>query len=569
MGNYIMGKRVEIEGLEEYSEFMKNLLFSRGIKTTPEAQTFIHPDFESGTHDPFLLPDMEKSVQRILLAIRNGENIAIYSDYDADGIPGGALMYDFFSRIGYQNFINYIPHRHEEGYGLNIKAIEKIMGMGVTLMITVDCGITDIAQVEYANSLGMDIIITDHHIPGASLPPAFGVINPKREGSLYPYDMICGTGVAFKLVQAVLSKERFGLKEGSEKWLLDLVGIATISDMVPLCDENRVFAYYGLMVLRKTPRVGLLRLFRDLRINPRGINEDDVSFSITPRINAASRMDRPEEAFRLLVTKSEEEAGLLVKHLNKINDERKGVVAGISRELKKILKEREDVYVGRKILVIGNPNWKPALLGLVANGIKDSDGRAVFVWGRDGGKYIRGSCRSGGEVNLVELMEEAKDSFLEFGGHKMAGGFTVEEDKIHFLAETLEKAFEKLSLKETINRTETVVDDIITVGQVNERLWNDIVKLAPFGIGNPKPIFIIKDAVLIKVKSFGKVKNHLEIIVDNGGREMSAISFFKKPEDYFPEEKYPEKLDMVATIEKSSFAGRTTLRLRLEDIHKQ
>lgn len=565
MGNYKLHEYNGSSEITAYSDFIKKLLTLRGVTTNEEAESFINPDFQKGMYDPFLLPDMRKAAERIHSAIKNNEKIAIYSDYDADGIPGGAMMYDFLKKVGYQNFINYIPHRHEEGYGMNNGAVEKLAKDGVSLIITIDCGITDNDQVALAESLGMHVIVTDHHLPGATLPPAFAVVNPKRGDSIYPDKMICGSGVAFKLVQAVLALDRLGLKDGAEKWLLDLVGMATISDMVPLLDENRIFAYYGLMVLRKSPRVGLLKLFRDLRINQRYITEDDIAFSITPRINAASRMDRPEEAFRLLVTESEEEAGLLVKHLNKINNERKGVVASISKEVKKILKERADVYEGRNIIVIGNPAWKPALLGLVANSIKDDDGRTVFVWGREGGEYIRGSCRSGGGISVVKLMEEAKEYFTEYGGHKMAGGFTVKEDKIHLLEEGLEHAFKKITEGEDLQSEYTMLDHQLEVGEINETLWSEISKLAPFGIGNPKPLFLLKNAEVAEVKSFGKEKNHLEIKLHNNKRKVKAIAFYKKPEDFFLDTKR-FSYDVIASLEKSSFGGFTELRLRLEDI---
>jgi len=244
------------EELSEYPPLMQELLYFRGIGTAEEAFHFLKPDYEEHLHDPFLLPDMEKAVVRILRAIENNEKVVIYSDYDMDGGPGGVILHDFFKKIGYEHFQNYIPHRHEEGYGLNVPAIEQFAKDGATLLITVDCGITDAEQVHVANELGIDVIITDHHLPAKQLPEAHAIINPKRKDSTYPFDGLCGAGVAFKVVQALIQKGNFELKEGWEKWLLDMAGLATIADMVPLRGENRALAHFGLAVLRKSPRPG-------------------------------------------------------------------------------------------------------------------------------------------------------------------------------------------------------------------------------------------------------------------------------------------------------------------------
>ena len=241
--------------LIEYSDLSARLLHGRGIETAEEARAFLKPDFSS-SHDPFLLKDAEKAADRIILAIKKDERIVVYSDYDMDGIPAGAMFHDFFKRIGYQNFYNYIPHRHDEGFGLNDEAIKEIADNGVKLLITLDCGITDVGPVKLANENGVNVIITDHHTPPAELPAAFAIVNPKQTGCTYPDKNLCGAGVGWKLIQAILKKERFGLKEGHEKWLLDLVGMATLSDMVSLTGENRILAYFGLAVSAKNSAQG-------------------------------------------------------------------------------------------------------------------------------------------------------------------------------------------------------------------------------------------------------------------------------------------------------------------------
>jgi len=329
----------DLSGLKEYPELMQQLLFHRGIKVSSDAKAFLNHDYDSHTHDPFLLTGMGKAVKRILSAIDKKEKIVIYSDYDCDGIPGGVVLHDFFKKIEYENVNNYIPHRHEDGYGFHLSAVEEFAKDNIKLIITVDCGITDTETVARARKLGVDVIITDHHLPMDKLPEAHAIINPKQKGDKYPYKELSGAGVAFKLVQALIKKGDFDIIEGWEKWLLDMVGLATVADMVELKGENRSLAYYGLKVLRKSPRVGLMKLCRKIKVNQSQITEDDIGFMLAPRINAASRMDSPEDAFHMLATTDESDAGACVAHLEKLNDERRGTVAGMTKEIKKRVSE--------------------------------------------------------------------------------------------------------------------------------------------------------------------------------------------------------------------------------------
>ena len=552
--------------LSEHPQLLVELLSHRGITSKIEAGEYMSPSYEKYNHDPFLLPDMEKGVERILSAIEKGEKICIWSDYDCDGIPGGALLHDFFKLIKYENFINYIPHRHIEGYGLNEKGIESLAKDGVQLILTVDSGITDKEPVAKANELGVDVIVTDHHLPlrkkvedGTEvddLPEAFAVINPKREGSLYPFDGLSGTGVAWKLIQGVLSRNRFDVAEGQEKWLLDLVGIATVADMMPLVDENRMLVHFGLVVLRKTKRPGLRKLYSILRLKPNTITEEDIGFSIAPRINAASRMDMPRDAFELLVAKTEDDAHALARHLDKINNQRKGVVSATVKEVKARLHE-EGVPEG--VIVMGNPAWRPGLLGLVANSIAETHSKPVFLWGREGGETIKGSCRSDGVISVVEMMAEAKSIFLDFGGHKYSGGFSVSEENIHGLREALSSAYTTLNMAER-EEEEIVLDRELALEEVGQAL-TVLSKLAPFGIGNEKPKFLIKGALLTAVKFFGKEGNHLEFMFEDiNRRKVSGITFFSAPEDFTVHPKEGLRHDLVAHVEPD-WAGRPRLRV--------
>lgn len=564
--------------LIEYSDLSARLLYGRGISDAESARVFLNPDF-SASHDPFLMKDAEKAADRIISAIKKGERAVIYSDYDMDGIPAGVMFHDFFKRIGYQNFYNYIPHRHNEGFGLNDEAVKEIADNGVKLLITLDCGITDVVPVKLANENGMNVIITDHHTPPAIMPAAFAIVNPKQADCAYPEKNLCGAGVGWKLIQAILKKERFGLKEGHEKWLLDMVGIATLSDMVPLTGENRILAHFGLSVLRKSPRKGLVKLLQKIGVKQKEIVEDDVGFSIAPRINAASRMGVPMDAFRLLVAEDENEAEGLAEHLDHINNERKGVVASLVKEVKRKIKERYPTAMPSAI-VIGNPQWKPSLLGLAANTCVEEFDRPVFLWGRDGDGLYKGSCRTvdGDSVHLVELMTALPPlTFTQFGGHIGAGGFTVSKEAVFDLEKILNEAYEKIKNNQesnTNNQTGTgqnFVDGIIRTKDITWNLYDQVNKFAPFGTGNPKPIFMIQDATIAAIKHFGKEKNHLELLLAKdslagGGGNVSAIAFFKKSEDFDLKLEAGKKATIIGTLEKSTFKRNPELRIRIVDV---
>ena len=540
--------------VSHFPEIFELLLAERGI-SLEEKEAYLNPDYLR-LHDPLLLPDIEKARDRVIRAIRNNEHIVVFSDYDADGIPGAVVLSDLFRRVGYENISFYIPHRHDEGYGLNIEAIEEIAERGAKLMITIDCGITDLAEVALAKERGVDVIITDHHEPKEELPDAYAIVNPKRADSAYPFKGICGSAVAFKLVQAIYSKESFGVKPGMEKWSLDMVGIATLSDMVPLVDENRILARFGLEVLRKSPRPGLEALFRKLNLKREYLSEDDVAFMITPRINAASRMGVPEDAFKLLSTTDLAEAERLADHLEKINQERKGLVASMVKSAKHELEKREAL---REVIVIGNPEWRPALAGLVANSIVEEYMRPVFVWCRDGEGILKGSCRSYNNYDLVALMEGAKESFIEFGGHKGAGGFSVTLEQLTTLEESLALALKNLVSTATLENSGVA----ISLGDVKESLWQTVSLFAPFGTGNEKPIFRIPQTEIRAVKSFGKEGNHLELTLLNG---IKAISFFSTPESFGTPLSPGLSVNLHAHLEKSYFRNRPELRLRIVNI---
>ena len=568
------------EEFREYDDLTAALLARRGVLTKSDAEKFLNPSYDLHLHDPFLMTDMPLAAKRLGTAILSGERIAVWSDYDCDGIPGAVLMHDFLKKAG-ANFENYIPHRHDEGYGMNVDGIEKLAKGGVKLIVTVDSGITDIEPVARANELGMEVIVTDHHLPGEELPDAFAILNPNaRADETYPFKSLCGSGVAWKLVCATLAvapdlrqpsprlwpaAERIPL--GWEKWLLDMVGLATIADMVPLVDENRVLATYGLMVMRKSPRIGLQKLCRGMRVEQRAVTEEDVGFMLAPRVNAASRMGDARDAFHLFTTTNEDEADILAKKLEKANRSRKAEAGAITRAAHTRIKERGDM---RSVIALGDPEWRPSLLGLVAGNIADEFERPVFLWGREGNESLKGSFRSGGSTQVMELIRTTENVFAQFGGHSAAGGFTLIDTEVFFLEDRLVEAHAKLVGEKIEDDLSQHADAILTPEEINKSYLMKVEKLAPFGIGNPKPVFLLRDISVREISHFGKGEEHLKIKIDvNGGKEsIDAVTFFVKGAlARTTNSLAPNALvNILAHIERDAFSRSNPVRLRLLDM---
>ena len=546
--------------LASYDLRLQQLLFSRGILTKAAAAEFLNPDYETQLHSPLLLHDIVRATTRIKTAMENSEEIAIFSDYDCDGIPGAVVAHDFLKAIQYTHFQNYIPHRHFEGFGLSVGAVEKLAAAGVTLIITIDCGIGNVLAVARAAELGVDVIITDHHEPGKVVPAAVAVVNPKL--GTYPFPHLCGAAVMYKLVQALLLTGDFSVPTGLEKWWLDMVGIATIADMVPLVGENRVFAHFGLRVLRKSRRPGLQQLLRKAKMNQTYLTEEDIGFTIGPRINAASRMDAPEHAFQLLTATDETEAGVCAERLEKLNNERKGSVAVMTRELHQRLAELSEIP---PVLVLGNPLWRPALAGLAANKLAEEYNRPVFLWGRDGNDCIKGSCRSGGGVSVVSLMDASAHAFSEHGGHHMSGGFAVYDNQVFTLSESLNQAYKNLGADCLVPNTK-IIDATLVLEDVFGELRRNLASLAPFGTGNPKPLFAFPTVSPQSVTQFGKVQEHLKLEFPTKQGTLEAIAFFATAAGFSVVPEAGKPLTLLAHIEESFYMGRRQTRLRIVDL---
>ena len=540
------------------NDLIVGLLTRRGIFDPLEQEEFLNPDYKK-LHDPFLMNDLENACVRIFQAIENKEKIAIYGDYDCDGIPGSVVLLELFKKIGYEHVVVYIPDRHLEGYGLNNESINALSSQCVQLLVTVDLGISNAPEVAHACSLGMEVIVTDHHEPPEHVPTGALLVHPKI-GS-YPDPNLAGAGVAFKIVQGFLKKygDYFSVTEGWEKWLLDLVGFATLSDMVPLRGENRILSFFGMHVLRRNNRVSFQEIFRELAINPRDATEDDIYFSIAPRLNAASRMESPRIAFDLLATDDQIEARMLASRLGKINDERKSLVAHIMKDVHSTLEKRDD----KPVIVIGNPGWRVGVLGLIASRIVDTYARPAFVWGREGSEVIKGSTRSDGTIHVVELMHRTKDVFLEYGGHEGAGGFSISPESIHILEE-------RLCAEHIPNGKESgkqvCVDAEIKLSDVSYSFYESIQRLAPFGAENPKPVFSFSHVTVTDVHQFGKEKNHVEVTFSSGNKTIKGIKFFASASNFSHVPVVGDSVVCIGCVELSTFRGRRELRLRIEDI---
>ena len=414
--------------------------------------------------------------------------------------------------------------------------------------------------IAYAKEKGIDVIVTDHHEPPATLPDAIAIINPKLGN--YPFTELCGASTVFKLAQALIAHGNYEMAPGKEKWWLDMVGIATIADMVPLIGENRVFARFGLQVLRKSRRPGIQQLLQKNKVDQRYLTEEDIGFTIGPRINAASRMDNPEDAFYMLAFTDTVEAAARVDHLEKLNKERKTMVALMTKDLHKRLEHLEEIP---GVLVLGNPEWRPSLVGLAANKLAEEHKRPVFLWGKDGNGKFKGSCRSGGGVSVVRLMNACAEVFEEHGGHHFSGGFSVHEDHIFSFGERLNDALKALGESAAISE-EIIIDEMLSLNDVSHALVKDLSLLAPYGTGNRKPLFAFKDVTPRKVEQFGKAQEHLKMIFETNAGTLEAIAFFAKSEDF---QKNPEEhstFTLIAHVEQSYFMGRQQVRLRIVDV---
>ena len=525
------------------------LMYNRGVKPD-EIKAFLAAD-DRLHGNPFLLPDMSPAVSRIYQALRSRDKIAIYGDLDVDGVTATAVLVEALSQLG-GNITTYIPDRLSEGHGLKSPAIEGLHHDGVGLVITVDCGISDLPEAKQADQMGLDMIITDHHMPLATLPKAVAVIDAKRKDSRYPFSELAGAGVAFKLVQALFHKHR------RETWLtelLDLVALGTITDMVRLTGENRYLAKEGLRVLNNTQRVGLQEMIKLARLNLGELNADDVSWALGPRLNAAGRMNDASTSYRLLTTRSSQEAYGLAKELEETNAERQTVTAEALSKAQQRLASRLHL----PLLIEGDESYPVGVIGLVAGKLKDEFYKPAIIISV-GTELCRGSSRSIPEFNIASALEECRDLLITFGGHPLAAGFTVQRQNLAQLEQRLTNMAES-QLSRVDLRPKLVIDAEVPLSTFTGDTFNLIQQLEPFGQGNPYPTFLSRQVKVIECRSSGNQGKWLRLKLKQEDISWEAIDF----DSHKTQDEIPSYIDIVYKMEKRLWNGEEVLQLILRD----
>jgi len=563
--------------LSKYPEAIAQLLFNRGIVTKKEAEQFFEPDYEKDLLDPFLALGMEHAIDRIKRAIRNKEKIVIYHDYDADGVCSSIVVASTLKEFCV-NFDTYTPDRQKEGYGLNMKALEEIAKQKPDLIITTDCGITNVKEVEFANEKGIDIVIIDHHLPGEVLPPAYAIVNPKQKKCEYTFKYLCAAGVAFKLCTALiksdLGKEK-NIKEGFEKWLLDVVAIATVADMMPLLGENRTLVKYGLKVVEKTRRLGLKKLLGSSSYGKEMIiNSTTIAFRVAPKINATSRMTHASVSFDLLFTENENDAERLLATVETANNDRRKFVEKATKDA--IFWIEKDIEEGKElpeVIIMGSDDWTPGIVGLIAGKLTEKYNKPSFVYGRVG-NIFKGSCRGVPGFNIVEAMTECEDRkkglFKSFGGHAQAGGFSFfEDDQVEFKKILSEVAKERLGNVEAVSEMEMEFE--VSPDQINFETLKWLLKFEPYGQGNEAPTFFASGFEVASLKLVGSGGKHLKMslrtsLADGGVKFFDAIGFGLG--ELCEEIRKGDKVDIAFNIEENEWNGNVNIQLKLVDVRK-
>lgn len=559
--------------MTQFPDFFLKILESRGLDTEEKIERFLSPDYDRDLHDPWLLKDIEKAAKRIWRAIENKEKIVIYGDYDADGICASVILSEFFKSLECP-FGIYTPDRRTEGYGLNMKALEGLIKDGAKLIITLDCGSTNIKEIAYAKNKGVEVIVIDHHQIVHDSPPAYALVNQHQSGDSYPFKGLCGTGLAFKLFQVLSSDSRAeGIwNKDREKWLLDLVALGTVADMVPLVDENRTMVKYGLLVLAQTKRVGFKELFKVARIVPKfdrermetNLNTVILGFSFGPRINAASRMAHAGLAYNLLMSGEAEAARLLALELEENNSKRKKEIDFVLNEVM----SRIDLANPPDFIVEGSPRWPAGILGLVANKIKDRLSRPVMLI-HENGDDSKASLRAPDGFNLLLALESVAQNLLQYGGHKQAAGTTLKAEDISKIREELKKYASKNLLPE--QKTPKIEADAeIVLGDITLTNAELVGLLEPFGMANPSPRLAVAGAELSEGRLMGNANKHAKLFFKgrNGGKGgkglVPALLFFHNGEA--DKLQIGGKYDIVGELSVNEWNGNREPQFKILDI---
>lgn len=551
----------------KYNPLILKLLASRGISTQEAVENFFGFDY-SVSSDLFKISGMSEAVERIILAKGRKEKIAIFGDYDADGVTATALLCEVLENLGFDNLTYYIPDRQLEGYGMNNKALEFLQNDGVKLIITVDSGITNAPEIKKAKDLGIDAIITDHHHIPEILPKAVAIINPHLENSGFDPPAggsdLAGVGVAFKLAQALYQKIQ-PEKIDQLKWMLDLVAIGTVADCVELLGENRMFVKYGLVVLSKTRRAGLQEMFKVGRIE---ISENSipdtqkVAFQIAPRINAAGRMDHASVSYKLIIEKDKVQARMLALEVESKNQERQKITAEIVEEVEEIVLRD---FADKKIIFAAGPHWPVGILGLVAGKVADKFKKPAVIFQAQEKEYV-GSLRSIPEINIVETLEKCSELLSKFGGHSQAAGVRIApENVVKFCEKMAELVEAEMQGKEIILMLS--IDLEIKAEEITWEFINDLKKMEPFGMGNKEPVFLLKNMQIVDVRMVGNGSRHLKLSLkstDGNPKIFDAIGF--KLGEEFSSLKKDDLIDIVFSLSEDEWNGSKKIQMKLVDI---
>jgi single-stranded-DNA-specific exonuclease len=549
---------------KKYSLLVLQLLANRGISTLDDIENFFNLNYETGLADPFVILNMEKAVKRILEAKEKKEKIAIFGDYDADGVTASALLFETLTNLGFDDLICYIPDRQLEGYGINELSLDYLKKEGASLIITVDCGITGVREVEKAKKLSIDVIITDHHHVPEKLPEAYAIINPHLEKSGFKFKNMAGVGVAFKLAQALYKKIE-PEKIDYIKWSLDLICIGTIADCVPLLGENRLLTRYGLLVLSKTKRVGLQEMFRVGKI---GIDENNipdvhkVAFQIAPRINAAGRIDHANISYNIILEKDRAKARSLALEVESKNQQRQKITNEIFREVQVLA---NNSFRDKKIIFAENPHWPVGILGLVAGKICDEFKKPTIILQKRETEYV-GSLRSIPELDIMEVLEKCSNLIEKFGGHSQAAGITIRKKNINLFFEKISEIVEDY-LKDKETSKKIMIDLEISSENIDWELMTELKKMEPFGQGNEEPIFLVKEMQITNIRIVGNGNKHLKLSLKGEGKSpklFDSIGFGMG--EKFPDLQNGNKVDAVFNLKEDTWNGNKKIQLNLIDL---
>jgi single-stranded-DNA-specific exonuclease len=532
-------------------------LARRGVTTVYDAKIFLDGGLET-LHSPFLLPDMEKAVLRLKQAIEGKEKILIYGDYDVDGITSVALIVRTLRRVVAGNLLYFIPKRLEEGYGLHRSALEKAVQNSCTLVVTVDCGITGNEEADFLRSVGVDLIVTDHHEPPAVLPAAYAIINPKLPSIDYPWPNLAGVGVAYKLLQALAT--RMPELTGPLEENLELVAIGTVADIVPLLNENRILVKEGLRRIAASKNKGLLALLRQIRLEP-PISANQIGFALAPRINASGRLSSPGQALRLFLTNDSASAVQLAEELEAVNKERQAIEEKVLTDALKQL-ETEFNAERDRVIVLAGEGWHPGVIGIVASKIMERYYRPTVLVGLENG-VGRGSARSIPGFHLFAALEACSSYLEKFGGHEMAAGLTIRSERIEdFRKEINRIATEKLTadqLQPVLAAEAEIPFSLVTLDLVKE-----IAKLAPFGAGNPTPVLVARDLCVLSSRTVGENAKHLKVKLGLGSLSRDGIGF--NLGSFLATVANSKKVDVAFSVEENTWNMVTDVQMVIKDI---